>query len=77
MPLSIKQIDKLLRDGKAGTFPRTHIHDEHGKYLSRDLNSGCKASPSVSSAAGWGWGRVRPSRWPMHANPARRRVASL
>ena len=66
MPLSIKQIDKLVRDGKAGTFPRTHIHDEHGKYLSRDLNSGCKASPSVSSAATLDGvrGRVRPSsRW--------------
>ena len=39
MPLGTKAIDKLLRDGKAGKFPYTHVHDEHGMYHSRDLNS--------------------------------------
>jgi hypothetical protein len=39
MTLSTKSIDKLLRDGKAGKFPYTHVHDEHGMYHSRDLNS--------------------------------------
>ena len=39
MPLSTKQIDKLVREAKSGRFPKTAVHDEHGMYLSRDLNS--------------------------------------
>jgi integrase len=39
MPLSTKAIDKLVREAKAGRFPKTAVHDEHGLYLSRDLNS--------------------------------------
>ena len=39
MPLGTKAIDKLLRDAKSGKYPKTPVHDEHGLYLSRDLNS--------------------------------------
>ena len=39
MPLGTKAIDKLVREGKEGRFPRSPVHDEHGMYLSRDLNS--------------------------------------
>ena len=33
MPLGTKSIDKLLRDAKAGKFPKTPVHDENGLYL--------------------------------------------
>lgn len=35
MPLGTKAIDKLVRDAKAGVFPKTAVHDEHGLYLSK------------------------------------------